>query len=333
MPSEYQEDKRYNANGGSSVTELLSVILDTIIGDPRSQYHPVVLIGKMISFFESLFYREDDDDKKKLIMGGILAVLVLLVTYDVAMGIDRLAALAGNKWLSICVDAFFLSFMISPRSLAAAGNEIAGLLFSGDIVEARRKTGWIVGRDTDELSESETSRATIETIAENTTDGIISPLFFFAIGGLPLAALYRAANTMDSMLGYKNAKYLYFGRIPAHIDDVLNYIPARITGLLFVISAYFIHLDGKNALRIMKRDASKHPSPNGGYAEAPAAGALHIRLGGYNSYFGKLTFREYMGDPDEQISSRHITSVIRLMYTATMLFIATLLILEHVMKI
>ena len=138
---------------------------------------------------------------------------------------------------------------------------------------------------------------------------------------------------MDSMLGYKNAKYLYFGRIPAHIDDVLNYIPARITGLLFVISAYFIHLDGKNALRIMKRDASKHPSPNGGYAEAPAAGALHIRLGGYNSYFGKLTFREYMGDPDEQISSRHITSVIRLMYTATMLFIAALLILEHVVKI
>lgn len=146
------------------------------------------------------------------------------------------------------------------------------LLARDDLAGARKRVGWIVGRETEQLDAGEISRATVETIAENTTDGIIAPLFFFAIGGMPLAVLYRAANTMDSMLGYKNEKYLYFGRAAARLDDVLSYIPARITGLLFVVSAGFLGFDVRHALAVMRRDAAKHPSPNGGYAEAPMAG-------------------------------------------------------------
>ncbi|WP_303685181.1 cobalamin biosynthesis protein CobD/CbiB, partial [Anaerovibrio lipolyticus] len=139
--------------------------------------------------------------------------------------------------------------------------------------------------------------------------------------GVPLAFLYRAVNTMDSMVGYKNDRYIYFGRVAARADDVLGYIPARITGLLFVVSAFILGYDGKKAWKILRRDASKHPSPNGGWAEATVAGALHIRLGGFNSYFGKVHFREYMGDPIEEIGFDHIMKTIRLMYTDTILFL------------
>lgn len=223
--------------------------------------------------------------------------------------------------MSMLFNALLLSFTISPRSLAEAGREIHGYLIQGDMENARYKVGWIVGRDTENLSEGEVTRATVETVAENTVDGIISPLFFFLIGGVPLAFLYRAANTMDSMVGYKNDRYLYFGRVAARLDDVLNYIPARITGCIFVLSAVLLRLDYGNAWRMLRRDASKHPSPNGGWAEAAVAGALQIRLGGYNSYFGRQSFRAYMGEPLKALKAEHIMSCIRMMYTATVLFL------------
>ena len=158
-------------------------------------------------------------------------------------------------------------------------------------------------------------------MAENTVDGIIAPFFFFLLGGLPLAYMYRAVNTLDSMVGYKNDKYLYFGRVSARLDDVANYIPARITGLLFVLAALILKLDWHNSWRMLRRDASKHPSPNGGWAEASVAGALRIRLGGYNSYFGRESFRAYMGEPYEELGAKHILGCTRLMYTATVLFL------------
>lgn len=211
--------------------------------------------------------------------------------------------------------------MISPRSLADAANEIYFLLEREDIIRAREKVGWIVGRDTQNLNEAEVARATVETVAENTVDGIISPLFFFAIGGLPLAVAYRAINTMDSMLGYKNEKYFYFGRVAARLDDVANFIPARLTAILFIGAAIVLNLDFKNAFKMMKRDAQKHPSPNGGWAEATVAGALNIRLGGTNYYFGEPHFRAYMGEPNESLEAAHITGAVRMMYTATILFL------------
>ena len=170
----------------------------------------------------------------------------------------------------------------------------------------------------------------METVAENTVDGIIAPFFFFMLGGVPLAFMYRAANTLDSMVGYKNDKYLYFGRISARIDDVLNYIPARITGLLFVVSAMFLQLDWRNSWKMLRRDAAKHPSPNGGWAEASVAGALGIRLGGYNSYFGRESFRAYMGEPVEELAAKHILGCTRLMYTATILFLVIIHIIHQI---
>ena len=255
----------------------------------------------------------------KFSMGFLLMLLVLLISYDVAWGV--VTAAAGESWLSYGVQALLLSFTISPRSLAAAGKEIQQYLWADDLAEARKKVGWIVGRDTQSLDASEVTRATVETIAENIVDGIIAPFFFFFLGGVPLAVAYRAANTMDSMLGYKNDKYLYFWRAAARLDDVLNYIPARITGILLVLAAGILRLDMKNAWRIMRRDAAQHPSPNGGFPEAATAGALGIRLGGMNSYFGKPHFRAYMGDPLETLAAPHITGAIRLMYTATVLFL------------
>ena len=300
---------------------ILAFVIDTIIGDPRTKFHPVVLIGRLISLLERFYYRPEDSDRRKFLSGAILVLIVLFLTYDVAAALLYLSYYIPWEWGQEIVAAFLLSFTISPQSLAKAGKGIYALLITGDLAEARKKVGWIVGRDTDKLDDSEIARATVETIAENTVDGIISPLFFFAIGGVPLAFLYRAANTMDSMIGYKNEKYLYFGRAAARLDDVLNYIPARLTGLLFVAAASLLGFDAGNARRIMRRDADKHPSPNGGYAEATVAGALHIRLGGINSYFGKKTFRAYMGEAIEATAPKHIMECIRMMYTATVLFL------------
>lgn len=303
------------------ITAILAFFIDAVMGDPRSKLHPVVLIGNFIAGIEGMLYGKEDSDKKKLVLGGILVVLVLLFTFAVVNGIMNLVKMLDNIYVVTLIEAFFLSFTISPKSLAAAGKELYGYLVADDLDNARYKVGWIVGRDTEDLTPGEVSRATIETIAENTVDGIIAPLFYFAIGGVPLAFLYRAVNTMDSMVGYKNDRYIYFGRVAARADDVLGYIPARITGLLFVVSAFILGYDGKKAWKILRRDASKHPSPNGGWAEATVAGALHIRLGGFNSYFGKVHFREYMGDPIEEIGFDHIMKTIRLMYTDTILFL------------
>ena len=301
------------------IVSVAAFILDCLIGDPRSKLHPVVLIGNLIAWLEKRFYRAEDSNMTKFSMGFLLMLLVLLISYDVAWGV--VTAAAGESWLSYGVQALLLSFTISPRSLAAAGKEIQQYLWADDLAEARKKVGWIVGRDTQSLDASEVTRATVETIAENIVDGIIAPFFFFFLGGVPLAVAYRAANTMDSMIGYKNDKYLYFGRAAARLDDVLNYIPARITGILLVLAAGILRLDMKNSWRIMRRDAAQHPSPNGGFPEAATAGALGIRLGGMNSYFGKPHFRAYMGDPLETLAAPHITGAIRLMYTATVLFL------------
>lgn len=306
------------------LTGILAFFIDAIIGDPETKWHPVALLGRFIAFLEKILYSINDNDNKKLIMGGILVVITLTISYSLATGIMLLAYKAEYNYISTFIAALMLSFCISPKSLAKAGRGIYALLLVNDIDLARKKVGYIVGRDTDKLNEGEITRAAVETIAENTVDGIIAPLFFFAIGGVPLAVLYRSANTLDSMVGYKNEKYLYFGRAAARLDDVLNYIPARITGILLIFSAWILGYDYKFAYQMMLRDAVKHPSPNGGYAEATVAGALHIRLGGYNSYFGKTSFRAYMGEPLEKLRAKHILGSIRLMYTATILFIIIL---------
>ena len=310
---------------------LGALVVDTMLGDPRSKYHPVVLIGNCISFYENILYKKNTTPKYQIILGISTVLLVLMSVMIIVTGFLFIGGTIHPVVYSI-VSLLCLYIAISPRCLAEAGIEIANLLRKQDILEARRKVGWIVGRKTSDLDESEITRATIETVAENTVDGIISPLFWFVLLGPWGAIAYRTINTMDSMLGYKNDRYLYFGRFAARLDDVVNYIPARITFVLFVIAALLCGKDWKNALRIAARDAAKHPSPNGGYAEAPVAGALHIRLGGHNVYHDKVTFRAYMGDPIEPMVGRHIYQTIYLMYTVSILGVVLTMVSTYVIN-
>lgn len=300
---------------------IAALVIDTIYGDPRSDWHPVVLIGKLISFYENKLYPEPKTSDGNMFLRGMVTVLLVLLTVGLITGLLVWLSVKGGILFYAAMGAVILYFTITPRALCRDGMEIYHLLKAGDIVAARKRLSWIVGRDTENLDESDIARGTVETIAENTTDGIISPLFWFLLFGPVGAMVYRAGNTMDSMLGYKNDRYLYFGRFAARLDDVLNYIPARITFLLFVASAAILKLDWKNAKKIGLRDAPKHPSPNGGYAEATVAGAMHVRLGGYNYYEGKPEFREYMGDPDTPLKADHIKHAIYMMYGATILFV------------
>ena len=300
---------------------LAALVVDTVYGDPRSNYHPVVLIGNLISFYENKLYPKVKTSNGNMFFRGMIVVLLVLLTVGLLTGFLVWLGNQAGILLYAALATVILYFTMTPRALARDGLEIYHLLKDGDIVTARKRLSWIVGRDTENLEEGDIARGTIETVAENTTDGIISPLFYFLLFGPVGAMVYRAGNTMDSMLGYKNDRYLFFGRFAARLDDVLNYIPARITFLLFVVAAYLLQLDGKNATKIGLRDAPKHPSPNGGYAEATVAGAMHVQLGGYNYYEGKPEFREYMGDPEVLLKADHIKTSIMMMYGATILFI------------
>ena len=305
----------------SMITAVVAFLTDALLGDPRSKFHPVVLMGNLISLSEKLLLRESDKPLMKLFKGGMLVDLVIVVCLVIGLLLEKFINGISNLAAQIFLQALVLSFMISPRTLAESARDIYYLLLGDRLDLARERVSWIVGRDTENLNEAEVTRATIETVAENTVDGIISPMFYFAIGGLPFAIIYRAINTMDSMIGYKSEKYFYFGCTAARLDDVVNFIPARLTGLLFVCSAFLLRLDYKNAFAMMKRDASKHPSPNGGWAEATVAGALNVRLGGMNYYFGQPHFRAYMGEPNESLEAEHILGAIHMMYTATILFL------------
>lgn len=298
----------------------LAFALDCLVGDPKSNYHPVALIGRWIAAMEKMLLRPADSPRKKIFSGGIAVMLTLAAVYFCAFSISLFAAAVSGA-AGFIAEAVLLSFTISPRSLAEAGREIKACLDGGDLAQARLKVGWIVGRDTDRLEAPEITRATVETIAENIVDGIISPLFYFFIGGAPLAFLYRAVNTLDSMIAYKNDKYLYFGRVAAYTDDIFNYIPARLTACLLLLSAALLRLDFRNAYRMMRRDARKHPSPNGGYTEATVAGALNVQLGGLNYYFGVPSKRALMGDRSNILEPAHISKTIFLMYMTTILFL------------
>ncbi len=310
---------------------LLAVCLDTLIGDPRGAWHPVVLIGNLIAVLERKLRRPEHSAKVQKFAGALLVALVLGITYGIVWlvmqglyAISPLCAFAGG--------AFILSFAISPRSLAEAGREIRDYLSAGDLAQARYKVGWIVGRDTAQLDVPEITRATVETVAENIVDGIISPLFYAAIGGVPVAFLYRAVNTLDSMVGYKNDKYLHFGMVAARVDDVFNFIPARLTAVLLVVAAFILRYDAYNAFNAIRRDARKHPSPNSGFAEAGVAGALGVQLGGLNYYGGVASFRAYMGEARCQLQPEHIERTIRMMYMVTGLFVCLNIIIIFMIK-
>ena len=250
--------------------------------------------------------------------GGVLWVMTALMAFLIPFA---LLALAGwlHPALRFLLETFWCFQILAARSLSSESRKVYEKLKESDLPGARRAVSMIVGRDTEKLTEEGVTKAAVETVAENTSDGVTAPLIYMMIGGAPLGFLYKAVNTMDSMLGYKNDRYLYFGRIPAKMDDIFNYIPARITGLLMTAAAFLTGLDGKNAWKIYRRDRRKHASPNAAQTESVCAGALGVQLAGDAVYFGKVYKKEFIGDALRRIEPEDIQRTGRLMYVAELL--------------
>ncbi|MEN6331695.1 MAG: adenosylcobinamide-phosphate synthase CbiB [Smithella sp.] len=281
---------------------ILAVILDLLFGDPRWLPHPVKLIGRLITVLEDALRRIIGNQRTA---GTLMALIVIAVTGGVAFGALRIAAWI-NPWVANVLSVLIIYTSLSIRDLGKHSMDVYRALQAGNLPQARANVAFIVGRDTDKLDEKGIIRATVESVAENTVDGIIAPLFFAALFGPVGAMMYKAASTLDSMVGYKNEKYFYFGWAGARIDDVANYLPARLTAPLMFIAAALTGYRPVQAWNICLRDRGHHASPNSGISEAAMAGALGIQLGGPLFRHGKLVELPFIGDPIESMEQRHI---------------------------
>ena len=296
----------------------LAWLLDFTLGDPQNWPHPVRWIGNLINAVQRVVRRFCHSDRALRIGGGVMWLVVVGLTYGIAWGVLKLAA-SIHPWLGWGVEVWMIFTVLAGRCLARCAQDVARPLREGHLGESRLKLSWIVGRDTSALQPEQINRAVVETVAENTVDGIIAPLFFLLLGGAPLAMAYKAVNTLDSMVGYKHEKYRAIGMVSARLDDVANSLPARLSWLLISAAAFLCRLDGVHALRIGWRDRYNHSSPNCAWSEATVAGALGIRLGGPNDYFGQRVDKPWIGDAHRAIAIDDISQTIRLMWVASTL--------------
>ena len=303
---------------------LVGFLMDCLLGDPAGLPHPIVLIGKTIAALERAFRKRfPATPEGERAAGRLLAVCMLVFSAVVPAAI-----LAGcyliNRWVCFAVCCIMSWQIFAAKCLKQEAMKVQRCLDAGDLPAARNQVGMLVGRDTAELTETQVAKAAIETVAENTSDGVIAPLLYLLIGGPVLGFVYKAINTMDSMLGYKNEKYLNFGRCAAKVDDVANFIPARLSALGMIAAAALTGFDGKNAARIWRRDRRKHASPNSAQTESVCAGALHIQLAGNAYYFGKLYEKPFLGDPDRPVEAADIARSCRLMYGTSVFLLVVL---------
>ena len=296
----------------------IAYVLDLIFGDPQNIIHPVQIIGKMINIGEkSLLGKKYKSDRKyKFFAGMILNITVISLTYGITYLIHRTSE---NSIIFTVAEIYLMYTVFSINSLAREGNRVYNILKEGNIERARKDLSYLVSRDTETMDEKMIIRSTMETISENTVDGIVAPMMYMFLGGLPLSMTYKAINTFDSMVGYKNEKYMDFGKFSAKLDDVANFIPARITGILIVIASMILGYDYKNSLKIFIRDRKNHSSPNSGHAEAGVAGALGVQFGGKVSYFGKEVDKPVIGDKTKDFELEDIKKNIKIMYAASFL--------------
>lgn len=301
---------------------LLGSALDCALGDPYALPHPVRLIGKTIAALEKplrkLFPRHE-------IFEGFLLCVAVLGLSTVIPAVLLTICYHVHLWLGIAVEGILIYYLLAARCLRDESMKVYRAIQANDIEAARRAVSMIVGRDTDVLDRNGMIKAAVETVAENTSDGVTAPMFYIMLGGAVGGFFYKAANTMDSMLGYKNERYLRFGRCAAKLDDLLNYTPSRLTALMMIASAFIIRLDGKNACRIWRRDRRNHASPNSAQTEAVCAGALNVMLAGDAWYFGQLYRKKTIGDDLCPIENEDIRRANRLMYvTAGLAFLLAL---------
>ena len=285
---------------------LAAVALDLAFGDPRSMPHPIRGVGWLVGCAET-FWRWT---RIPLRLAGAL------MWFSVA-GVTTMIVWVTLPWLNV----YWVWVFLALRGLDSESTNVVRALECGDVLGARAKVAMIVGRDTEELDEPEILRAVIETVSENTSDAVVAPLFYLLLGGPVAMALYKAANTMDSIVGYRNERYREFGWFAARMDDLLNLIPARLTAALVWFSALLLRLDARRSLRVTLRDGLSHPSPNAGYPEAAYAGALGVRLGGLNTYSGVASCKAYLGDPVRSLSAARFRDARRVLYGASFLMI------------
>ena len=297
-------------------------ILDGIFGDPAWLVHPVVIMGKAITALEKFLRKRLPNTPEGERLGGrILAMALpvgtLLITGGVCWLFYRISPILG-----FAIELLWCAQALAAKGLAQESTNVYRELVKGDLPASRRAVSRIVGRDTAELTSEGVTKAAVETVAENASDGVIAPLFYMMLGGAPLALVYKAINTMDSMVGYKNERYLNFGRAAAKLDDAANYLPSRIAALLWIASAALTGNDAKSAWRIWRRDRRKHASPNSAQTESACAGALNVQLAGPTTYFGKYCDKPTIGDAVRAIEPGDILRANKMMYTASLLGLA-----------
>lgn len=296
---------------------IAGFLLDRIFGDPQWRFHPIRLMGNLISFWEGKL-RKDQKEAAMKWAGVWLVVAVTIPSLLLPFGLLIICQII-HPLLRFFVESFLCYFLFAAKSLKTESMKVYDKLVQGDLEGGRQAVSMIVGRDTQSLTEEGIIKAAIETVAENTSDGVVAPVIYTLLGGVPLGFLYKAINTMDSMVGYKNDKYLYFGRAAAKLDDVVNFIPARISAYLMILSAFLLGEDGKNAFKIYRRDRYRHASPNSAHTESVCAGALRVQLAGDAWYFGKLYKKEYIGDDLTPIQVSMIPRANGLMYMTSAL--------------
>ena len=295
---------------------ILGFIIDLFLGDPYELPHPVRLIGTLIARLEMTVRKWFAGNLKT---GGIiLSVIVLTVSTAVPLAI-LFAFYKINLWLGIAAESVMCYYLIAPKCLRDESMKVYHSINENDIEKARKAVSMIVGRDTEKLDETGIIKAAVETVAENTSDGVTAPLMYISVGGAALGFFYKAANTMDSMIGYKNEKYADIGKFAAKLDDFLNFIPSRLTALIMIFSAYLLKFNGRNAFKIWRRDRRKHASPNSAQTESVCAGALEIQLAGDAYYFGELHKKEYIGDNIQPVENEDIRRANRLMYCTSVI--------------
>ena len=294
----------------------IGYITDLIIGDPYSFPHPVKYIGKLIKVVENSVRKTAKTDKGLKIGGFFLWFVTVGTTFAVTYLVMRLARF--NTVVYVIINSIVIYTTLATKCLKDEAKKIYEVLKTGDLQKSRTQLSYIVGRDTANLDEKEIIRATVETVAENTVDGLIAPLFYAFIGGAPLAMAYKAINTLDSTVGYKNEKYLHIGFASAKIDDIANYIPSRISVILFTIGNFFLGNDYKNCFKIAIRDRKNHKSPNCAFSEGAVAGALGIQLGGTNVYFGEVVYKPTIGDKTREIEVEDIARTNKILYATSL---------------
>lgn len=304
---------------------IIGFVLDMILGDPMDWPHIVRWYGKLIAFWEKKLYKLNN----KRFAGILLVVLVLVIVALLTVGVEMLAYMI-HPVLWLIVDGILCWQCLALKSLKDETLKVYMPLKDHDIEKARYAVSMVVGRDTDKLDEIGVTKACVETIAENTSDGVCAPLFYMGIGTSIVACLYKAINTMDSMIGYKNDKYIKFGTAAARLDDIVNYIPSRLTALFMILAARICRFNASNAWKIFRRDRFKHASPNSAQTESVMAGALEIQLAGDAWYFGKLHKKEYIGDPVREIEIKDILRSHRLMKVTAYLMFMCLLVVEAI---